>query len=218
LLAPRLAGRDAALRWTLFPSLHEPSRECGANADHGGPSTGTAPAVSRWLSVRPLPAGASEGIHLVRATACFERHPSEALKHTGRLAKVLERERARALGAHDAYGVSRAGEVLSGTAGCLFWAVGEEVYTPPPSGGLLDSVVRAALVADGCARPRRLDASDLDVPSEVLWANSLHGVLAVRSLEGRPSPLLGPSGPAFRRLSQRFEALAARSRVPLAGE
>lgn len=186
LLAPSLDGRDAALRWTLFPT-------------DGG--------VSRWLSVRPLPAAPAEGIALVRAEAPFERHPAEALKHTGRLAKHLERERARGRGAHDAYGVSRAGEVLSATAGCLLWVTGEQVFTPANHGGLLDSVVRGALLDSGDVIEGRLDSRDLEVPSEVLWANSLHGVLPVLHFEGRARPLPGPTGPAFRGLSERLEGL-----------
>lgn len=185
-LAPALEGHDVALRWTLFPT------EAG---------------VSRWLSARPLPSAPAEGLALVRAEAPFERHPAEAFKHTGRLAKHLERERARARGAHDAYGVSRAGEVLSATAGCLLWVTGENVFTPASHGGLLDSVVRAALLAEGAVTTGRLSACDLDVPSEILWANSLHGVLPVLHLEGRTRPLPGPAGPAFRRLFERLDGL-----------
>ncbi|MHC4377545.1 MAG: aminotransferase class IV [Planctomycetota bacterium] len=185
-LTPALDGLDAALRWTLFPT------------DAG---------VSRWLSVRPLPTAPAEGIALARADAPFERHPAEALKHTGRLAKHLERERARARGAHDAYGVSRAGEVLSASAGCLLWITGERAFTPATHGGLLDSVVRGALLAAGAVSEGHLEVRDLDVPSELLWANSLHGVLPVLQLEGRARPLPGPAGPAFRGLSERLEGL-----------
>lgn len=186
-----LGSREVVLRVTLLAAQ---------GTSEGG--------VSTLWTARPLRSTDKSGVRLCKQMAVAERGRFEALKHTGRLAKLIEREAALARGFYDAVGVARDGEVLDGCTGSLVWVRGGQAYATELGGGLLDSLARAVLLDEGELQVGRLWIDDLDDLEELLWINAVQGVVGVREFEGMERLLPGSSGLEARRLSAHFEALA----------
>ena len=126
-----------------------------------------------------------------------DRSPVSRLKSLSYLDNVLARAEARAAGADEALMLNTAGEVACAAAANIFWLRHDEVFTPDLACGVLDGVIRREVIA-AC--------HNLGLPLHEVFANScrlagapmfitnsLVGVRAVASLDGRelpPSPLV----------------------------
>jgi branched-subunit amino acid aminotransferase/4-amino-4-deoxychorismate lyase len=157
---------------------------------------------TRLVSLRPLVAYPPEGLvgQLVRG-GWADPGGIDELKHSGRLARVLLEERARAAGA-DVCLVARAdGRLLGATAANLVVVLGGRAFTPMLEPGILAGVVRGLLVAQGALHEAALSCADLATAEEVAVTSSLLGCRPLRSVLGVHDALPGPRGPVVQRLA-----------------
>jgi branched-chain amino acid aminotransferase len=103
-------------------------------------------------------------------------------------ANMLATRLAVEAGAEEALLVTPHGRVLEGPTTSFFYVLGGELFTPPLSDRILDSISRRVLleVTDAAERVTTLD--DLESISEAFLASSLREVHPVRSIDGRAVP------------------------------
>jgi branched-chain amino acid aminotransferase len=201
--------RDARIRLTV-------SRGPGRPGDYAGPA-GT---PTRVISAAAF-AGLDPGIHdrgVPAAIAARRAIPADALdpaiKSTSRMASVLARREAAAIGAWEAILLDPAGRLTEGTASNLFLVRGGRLLTPSTPGGVLPGVTRAAVleVAAEGGLPVVEDHLPADLvrdSDEVFLTNTSWEVLPVVSIDGHPIAD-GRPGPVSRDLLRRYRALLAR--------
>jgi len=214
LLEPHLARFEHAARLAHFPAL-EPQRwrtalrelVAASAVERGAARMLFSPGVpggepTRLVSLRPLVAPPTAGL-----VAVLERggwgDPAgiDELKHTGRLARVLLEERARAAGA-DVCLLARAdGRLLGATSANVVVVMDGRALTPPLESGLLAGVVRGRLVALGAIEEQALSCADLAAADEVAVTSSLLGCRPLRSVLGVCNTLPGPAGPVVAHLA-----------------
>jgi branched-chain amino acid aminotransferase len=154
------------------------------------------------------------GIELV--TASLRRPGPDVLdprvKSLNYLNSVLAKLEARQRGADEALLLNAAGNVAEASVANVFVVQGGELATPPPTDGALAGITRASVLelAPGLgvrARERSLGRVDLFGAEEVFLTGTGVGIVAVRSLDGRP---IGgaPPGPVTGRIREAFLAFA----------
>ena len=151
------------------------------------------PRMFATASASPAPAGPVALVTVaVRRNA---RSPASRLKTLSYLDNVLARR--EAAGA-EALMLNTAGEVACAAAANLFWVEDGRLLTPALDCGVLDGVMRAAVMARARARgivveEVRVGRDRLDTAQGLFLTNSLIGVRAVATLDGRAvvgSPLV----------------------------
>ncbi|QDU68027.1 aminotransferase class IV [Engelhardtia mirabilis] len=176
-----------------------------------------APGTRWWIEARPLPERPARVVLWPAGPVVRPGDLLEQIKHTGRLGKVLMRERAVARGAHDALLATTDGDWVEATVANLWVVVDGRLRTPPSCRGCLPGVARATLLADD--RPilptevAAIAPAELARASEILLTNSLQGVLAVDEVLGLGLDLPGAAGPVAAALQRRFEELEVGPRV-----
>jgi branched-chain amino acid aminotransferase len=110
---------------------------------------------------------------------------------------------ARERGFDDALLVTPHGRVLELPTASLFWARGGEVFTPPLSDHILDSITRRIVLEHSGAHELATTAAELAGAEEVFAVSSVYEVIAVGRIEERELPAARPI----------FEALAAKVRA-----
>ena len=144
------------------------------------------PTLPRLIaSAAPSPAG-SAPLRLITST--IRRNPTSPtsrLKTLSYLDPVEARRQARAAGADEAVMLSTGGLVASASAANLFWIAGASVFSPALDCGVLEGTIRGLLI-------ERLGAQEIAAGPEALAeaealfvTNSLMGVRAAASLDGR---------------------------------
>ena len=120
------------------------------------------------------------------------------------LASRLARER----GADEALLVTPHGRVLEGPTTAFFYVLGGELYTPPISDHILDSITRRRLMAVTDARERATTRDDLGGLEEAFLASTLREVHPVHAIDGAALPSApGPvSADAAQRIRVHIEA------------
>ncbi|MFQ6132105.1 MAG: aminotransferase class IV [Armatimonadota bacterium] len=152
-----------------------------------------------------------------------EHSPTSRLKTLNYLDNVLARSAARRAGADDALLLNTAGQLACLTAANVFVVLGREVYTPPPSCGVLPGITRQCVLGllheqGPKAREEGLGAGadGLRINGETVpwgevseaWAtNSLMGVAPVVEVAGRRVGT-GAPGPLAGRLRRQYQLLA----------
>jgi branched-chain amino acid aminotransferase len=92
---------------------------------------------------------------------------------------------AKEAGAEEALLVSPHGRVLEGPTTSFFYVLDGDLWTPPLSDRILDSISRRVLLQVTDARERVTTVDDLASISEAFLASSLREVMAVRSIDDR---------------------------------
>jgi branched-chain amino acid aminotransferase/4-amino-4-deoxychorismate lyase len=179
LAATGLGAERAALRLTW-----------SAGAGGRGLDRPEAPAPQLTVTVAPAPRPAGPARLALVDVRRNDGSPAARLKSLSYLDNVLARREARAAGADEALMLNTRGELACAGAANLFWVDGDTLLTPALTCGVLDGVVRAALleraaaagiaVAEVHAGPEALEAA-----SAVFLTSSLIGVRPVASLDGR---------------------------------
>lgn len=202
-----------------LPPPHEPALQAAARAaiEQAGLARGEAALRLTWtagsggrgldrpaapeprLLAAAAPVGRPQPARLV--TASVRRNdgsPASRLKTLSYLDNVLAREEARAAGGDEALMLNTRGEVACAGAANVFWVREGRIFTPALECGVLDGVARAVVL--DFARESGLAIEEVRGPPAMLAAaeaafltNSLTGVRAVASLDGRPlsgSPLV----------------------------
>jgi len=150
-------------------------------------------------------------------TASFRLPAKEALaqfKTCNKLAQVLARAEAEALGADEAVLLNTDGYVVEGASSNLFWIQDSKVCTPPLATGILAGVTRA-LVVELCGELRVPVLENPATPGELLQAQGVFlslstlGVVEAATLDGnalKGSPLTGRIRQAYLQLLNRASA------------
>lgn len=112
--------------------------------------------------------------------------PSSRLKTLAYLDNVLARRQALGAGADEAVMLNGAGEVACAAAANLFWVSGGQVFTPALACGALAGIVRRQVMAQVPVTEVAAGVEVLAAAQAVFLTNSLIGVRAVASLDGRP--------------------------------
>ncbi|MDR3508816.1 MAG: aminotransferase class IV [Caulobacteraceae bacterium] len=128
-----------------------------------------------------------------------DQSPASRLKTLSYLDNVLTRSEARAAGADEALMLNTRGHLACAAAANLFWIEGEALATPALSCGVLDGVLRGALIeralgAGIVVREVEVGPDALVSAQGLFITNSLIGLRPVSWLDGRPydvPPLIG---------------------------
>ncbi|MES2343996.1 MAG: aminotransferase class IV [Pseudomonadota bacterium] len=112
--------------------------------------------------------------------------PAARLKTLAYLDNVLARREALGAGADEAVMLNGAGQVACAAAANLFWVSGGQVFTPALACGVLDGIVRRQVMAAVPVTEVAAGVEVLRAAQAVFLTNSLIGVRAAASLDGRP--------------------------------
>jgi|TARA_B100000959_G_scaffold220042_1_gene232485 aminodeoxychorismate lyase len=143
------------------------------------------------VSLHPLPnieTISPNGFRLVLSTQVI---PSKSyfagIKSTNRLPQVMAAAEAEAADADDALLLNSNGQVVSATAGNLFWIENETVCTPPLESGCLPGVTRQ-FILEMCPKldlqvaEKNINTMDLPTKDGIFITNSVHGVRIAKLL------------------------------------
>jgi aminodeoxychorismate lyase len=122
-----------------------------------------------------------------------ERSPTSRLKTLAYLDNILARAEVRGLGGDEALMLNTRDEVACAAAANLFWIVDRRLFTPALECGVLDGVMRRRILAAAAglaieAVEVRVGLAAVQTADAVFVTNSLIGVGAVASLDGRAMP------------------------------
>jgi branched-chain amino acid aminotransferase len=107
-------------------------------------------------------------------------------------ANMLATRLARERGFDEALLVTPHRHVLELPTASLFWVADGELYTPPLSEHLLDSITRRIVIEVGTAKEAATTPADLESADEAFVASSVYEVIAVSRIEERDLPTGGP--------------------------
>jgi branched-chain amino acid aminotransferase len=144
----------------------------------------------RIVLVEPLPALA-QALALGYVTFAPVR-VLDGVKSLSYAANMHATRLARERGFDDALLVTPHGRVLELPTASLFWARDGEVFTPPLSDHILDSITRRIVLELSGAREAATTAAELEGAEEVFAVSSVYEVIAVRRIEERDLPAAGP--------------------------
>lgn len=121
-----------------------------------------------------------------------ERSPASRLKTLSYLDNVIARAEAVAAGGNEALMLNTAGQVACAAAANVFWVRHDAVLTPDLACGVLDGIVRGETIAACHRLGLRVELVSSPLArlggSPMLITNSLVGLRAVESLDGRDLP------------------------------
>lgn len=95
---------------------------------------------------------------------------------------ILEKRRAKTLGADELIFCNSRGEICEGTTTNIFFVCGQKIYTPPVSCGLLPGILRRFVLAHFPVVEQPLTKEDVLRMDECFVTNSLMGVMPVTAL------------------------------------
>ena len=110
--------------------------------------------------------------------------------------------------AHEALLVTPHGRLLEGPTSSFFYVLGGELFTPPISDHILDSITRRRLVAAIDVQERSASVDEIADMSEAFLAGTTREAQPVSEIEGRPLPEI--PGPQTVAAGEAFRALVAR--------
>jgi branched-chain amino acid aminotransferase len=134
----------------------------------------------------------------------------KSLNYLNRLLARLEAIRA---GADEAFTLNARGQLAEGTTDNVFLVRDGVLLTPPASDGALEGITREVVLALAAdlgipAHESSLGTYDLRAAGEAFLVGTGAGLVAIRSIDGRP--LASCPGPIFERIRAAFEALVRR--------
>ena len=122
---------------------------------------------------------------MISTVARNEGSPASRLKTLAYLDNVLARREALAADADEAVMLNGRGEIACAAAANLFWIAQGRVFTPSLACGVLDGIVRRAVMAAVTVQEAAVGAEALAGAQAVFLTNSLIGVREAASLDGR---------------------------------
>jgi branched-chain amino acid aminotransferase len=155
------------------------------------------------------------GLDLI--TSSYRRPDADVLdmrvKSLNYLGSALAKLEARQRGADDAILLNSRGHIAEASVANVFVLRERTLYTPPATDGCLEGITRRAVMELARERlglstvERSIGRADMFAADEVFLTGSGAGVLAVRSLDGRPLGA-GRRGPVTQELTTLHRALA----------
>jgi branched-chain amino acid aminotransferase len=146
----------------------------------------------RIVLIEPLPALA-QALSLGYVTFAPVR-VLDGVKSLSYAANMHATRLARERGFDEALLVTPHGRVLELPTASLFWAGGGEVFTPPLSDHILDSITRRIVLELTGAEEAVTTPADLERAQEVFVASSVYEVMPVRRIEQHELPADGSIG------------------------
>jgi len=119
--------------------------------------------------------------------------PLASFKHSNKLPHICARAEAESAGADEALLLNNEGQLAETTSANLFWVERNVLCTPPPASGALPGIVRSEVLAlayaAGLQALEKNSTPDvLESASAVFCTNSVHGIIEITHLNGRPAP------------------------------
>ena len=141
------------------------------------------PRLFATAAAAAVPAGPAR--LMISTVARNEGSPASRLTTLAYLDTVLARREALAADADEAVMLNGRGEVACAAAANLFWIAQGQVFTPSLACGVLDGIVRRAVMAAVTVQEAAVGAEALAGAQAVFLTNSLIGVREAASLDGR---------------------------------
>lgn len=104
---------------------------------------------------------------------------------------ILEKRRAKELGADELIFCNSRGEICEGTTTNIFFVCDGQIYTPPAASGLLPGILRRFIMERYPVKEQILKKENIHQMQECFVTNSLMGVMPVHTLEQKTYSL-GP--------------------------
>ena len=128
-----------------------------------------------------MPAPSAGWCYVISSAVMDDR--DELLRHKTNWREAYEAALAQAQDCDEVIFVNTRGRLTEGTRSNIFLRRAGKLYTPPVSDGLLPGCLRAELIAQGACDEATLYPEDLDTAEEVLFGNSLRGLVKAVRLE-----------------------------------
>jgi branched-chain amino acid aminotransferase len=153
--------------------------------------------------------GVKHGVRAKTASIQSLDHTSlaRAAKATGQyLNSILAKIEVANAGYDEAIMLTEHGHVAEGSGENIFVVRDGQVWTPPPSDGVLEGITRDTVIQMCCAEgiragERTLSRSDLIVADEVFYTGTAAEIVPVREIDNLA---IGEPGPVTRLMQQRF--------------
>jgi branched-chain amino acid aminotransferase len=195
--SPKGANKPIVIM-TLHPLPGAPNSDSARSSDSSQPAESETGAPPNWK------------LH----TASFRLPAGEKLAHyktANKLAQILARAEADAVGADEALLCNTEGFVVEGASSNLFWVEGDTVCTPPLASGILAGVTRAVTL-ELCAQlglphaERQITPDGLRGAAAVFLTLSSLGVIGASHLDGHSLAV----APVVEKLQRAYDELLAR--------
>ena len=96
---------------------------------------------------------------------------------------ILEKRKSKKLGYDEPIFLNSKNQIIEGATSNIFVVVGDKIYTPKLSCGLLNGIVRQYIISNYDVIESEIDLEFLNNADEIFLTNSLFGVMPVNNLE-----------------------------------
>ena len=98
---------------------------------------------------------------------------------------ILEKRKSKKLGYDEPIFLNSKNQITEGTTSNIFAVVGDKIYTPNLSCGLLNGIVRQYIISNYDVIESEIDLEFLNNADEIFLTNSLFGIMPVSSIDNR---------------------------------
>ena len=98
---------------------------------------------------------------------------------------ILEKRKSKKLGYDEPIFLNSKNQITEGATSNIFVVVGDKIYTPKLSCGLLNGIVRQYIISNYDVIEKEIDIEFLNNADEIFLTNSLFGIMPVNNLEGK---------------------------------
>jgi branched-chain amino acid aminotransferase len=149
----------------------------------GRGATATVTVQTAPLNEVPRPFRLGVSAHLVNSTS-----PLAGLKTGNYLEPLLAAEAAREQGFHEAVRLNERGQVTSACMANVFWARGDQLFTPTISTGCLPGTTREFVMENLDVSETEASLEELKQADAIFLTSAGLGVVAADEIDGRPLP------------------------------
>lgn len=96
---------------------------------------------------------------------------------------ILEKRKSKKLGYDEPIFLNSKNQITEGATSNIFIVVGDKIYTPKLSCGLLNGIVRQYIISNYDVIEKKIDIEFLNNANEIFLTNSLFGIMSVSNLE-----------------------------------
>ena len=96
---------------------------------------------------------------------------------------ILEKRKSKKLGYDEPIFLNSKNQITEGATSNIFVVVGDKIYTPKLSCGLLNGIVRQYIISNYDVIEKEIDIKFLNNADEIFLTNSLFGIMPVNNLE-----------------------------------
>ena len=98
---------------------------------------------------------------------------------------ILEKRKSKKLGYDEPIFLNSKNQITEGATSNIFAVIGNKIYTPKLSCGLLNGIVRQYIISNYDVIEKEIDVEFLNHADEIFLTNSLFGIMPVNNLEGK---------------------------------